>query len=84
MLWVFRNVLTWFIVGALVIFQPELRSLVSKTNYSVLFGFRKSVETMLPNFILITQTLQFLIGRHRGALLYFRELWKLKVLLLLV
>lgn len=76
-LWVFDGILTWFIIGVLVVFQPELRSLISKTGYSRLFssgrpGSKKNRRGAdLPDFALIRQAVQFLVRVRRGALLVF-------------
>lgn len=70
LLWVFKGVIVWLIVGALVIFQPELRSLVFKKNYAWFLNPKKRFRNTL-DFTIIKQAVKFFVKMRRGSLLVF-------------
>ena len=70
LLWVLKGVLVWLVVGVLVIFQPELRSLVFRKNYAWFLRSRKQFHNTV-DFPVVKQAVQFLVKVRRGALFVF-------------
>lgn len=70
-LWVLNKVSGWIIIAIIVIFQPELRALVMRTDYAKLFRRDKSNRFILPDFDKIKNTIEYLIKMKRGALFVF-------------
>ncbi len=70
LLWVLKGVVGWLIIGAFVIFQPELRSLIFKKNYALFLKPNKRIQNVL-DFTVIQRSVEFLVKMHRGALFVF-------------
>ncbi len=70
LLWVLKSIVVWLVVGALIIFQPELRSLVFRKNYARFLKSHKKFHNVV-DFDVIKQAAQFLVKMRRGALFVF-------------
>lgn len=69
-LWVFESVVGWIIVGTLVVFQPELRALVMRFDYSSVFRNTKKTSEY-PDLNIIIKSIKYLTSIHRGAIFVF-------------
>lgn len=70
-LWLLGIAFTWIIIGGLIVFQPELRSLVMRTDYAKIFRREKGNDSALPDFNKIKKVVRYLIKVKRGALFVF-------------
>ncbi len=72
LLWILNNTIVIILLGALIIFQPELRVMITRRFFSsTLNVFKKKI--LLPNFTYIARAINLLKKLNRGAIIILQK-----------